>query len=173
MLTIRTNSIAVALLLAAALLGCPPARPSGQPLPVAGAATSCANISASDASVYDTTQVDERPVVRSTPALQYPAEAAHRRIGGKVMLSAIVNADGRIDSSSVAILHSVDSSLDAEAERFVRGSVLWPACRRGEPVRVRVAVPVVFQARRSVIGLREAFLIGLLGGMVGWLVGGR
>jgi TonB family protein len=161
----------LAVLLCISTFGCPPAKPAGQLQPLTSKATSCANVIATDTTVYDTTLVDERPTVRSVPKLIYPPEAERQKIHGRVLLAATVNADGRIDSSSVAITNALNPLLDAEARRFVVGATLWPACRHGEAVRVRLAVPVEFAAHRPIISMRDAFLMGLLAGLLGWATG--
>jgi TonB family protein len=86
------------------------------------------------------------------------------------LVSTVVNNDGTIDQSSTAVVHSVHPLLDAEAQRFVSEARLWPACRSGEPVRVRMTVPVVFDAGPKIPGVKEGFLIGLGVGLASMLV---
>lgn len=148
-----------------AMLGCPPA-PRSISAPQPAQATSCANRASADTTVYDTADVAEQPRARVVPQLAYPPEAQRRHIQGRVVVGATVNGDGTIDQSSVTVLHSVDPLLDAEAQRFARGATLWPACRNGEAVRVRIAVPVVFDAGYRAPGIEESFLIGLGVGLV-------
>jgi TonB family protein len=129
-----------------------------------------------DTTLYDTTQVYERPTARFLPQLTFPEGADRRRDHGRVVVTAIVNADGAIDQSSIAITQSVHPLLDAAARRFVSGATLWPACRQGAPVRVRIAVPIVFDMRAKMPGAREGFLIGIavgVGSMIGVMLGGN
>jgi hypothetical protein len=78
-----------------------------------------------------------------------------------------VNATGEIDQPSLAISQSADALLDAEARRFVAGATLWPGCRHGQAVRVRIGVPVEFvYSSRPVVGYWTAFGIGVLGGVL-------
>ena len=150
--------------------------PPGSRAVVQSGPTSCASHVSIDSTVYDSTQVGEQPIARVTPQLVYPAEAQRRKVQGRVVLTAVVNADGSIDSTSVTVTHSVDPLLDAEARRFVTGATLWPACREGVAVRERIHVPVVFSLGTPVPGARDGFLIGLavgLGALMGAVMMGR
>jgi TonB family protein len=124
-----------------------------------------------DSTVYDTAAVAERPTAHLISPLTYPPEAEHKHIQGRVLVGATVNSDGTIEQTSVTVLHSVHPLLDAEAERFVKAATLWPACRNGQPVRVRIAVPVVFDAGPKVPNMEQSFLIGLGVGLGLMLVG--
>jgi TonB family protein len=89
------------------------------------------------------------------------------------LVTAVVNVDGTIERQSVAVTQSVHPYLDAEAQRFVKDATLWPACRNGQPARVRILVPVVFEARRQFITPQQGFMVGLvvgLGGLIGALL---
>ena len=110
--------------------------------------TSCAGSRGHDATVYDTTQVDEKPIARSGPRLDYPREAREQRIEGRVLFSLIVDATGLIDPSSIAIIQRVRPDLDTEARRWVDHASFWPGCLRGRPVRVRVLIPIDFRSWR-------------------------
>lgn len=150
--------------------GCMPPRGSaGAPKPAQ--ATSCANLVNADTTVYDTADVAERPTVRLVSPLTYPPEAERKHIHGRVLVGATVNSDGGIEQTSVTVLHSVHPLLDAEAERFVKTATLWPACRHGQPVRLRVSVPVVFDAGYKAPSMQQSFLIGLGVGLGLMLVG--
>jgi protein TonB len=136
--------------------------------------TSCADAQSGDTAVYTTSQINERPKVRTVPKLTYPPEARHRHLQGRVVVRAVVNVTGEIDQPSLAIAQSVDSVLDAEARQFVAGATLWPGCRNGVAVRVRIDVPVEFvSSPRPLIGYWTAFGIGVLGGVVAALIHGR
>jgi TonB family protein len=106
--------------------------------------TSCAGLVMHDSAVYDDSQVTERPILRNFPPLRYPEREFQHRLQGRVIIGATIKADGSVDSSSVRVIQSVDSALDREALRWVPLSSYWPGCRDGLPVRVRVAIPVVF-----------------------------
>ena len=82
--------------------------------------TSCAGVANTDSTVYDTTQVAERPRVRSGPWLEYPAAKRQRHVQGRVLVASIIQADGTVDQSSVRVVRGVDPSLDREALRWAR-----------------------------------------------------
>ena len=76
--------------------------------------------------------------------IQYPAEAAAKNISGRVIFSFVVEKDG--SSSDFTIMASPDKSLSAEVERVFKTSPKWEAgTQRGEKVRVKYTVPIVFK----------------------------
>ena len=76
--------------------------------------------------------------------IKYPEQAMKKGIQGRVVVSFIVEKDGRI--SNVRLLRSVESSLDKEAVRVVKSMPKWsPGKQNGKPVRVRFNVPVMFK----------------------------
>ena len=106
--------------------------------------TSCAPLAATDSTVYDTTQVSERPVIRVAPEVVYPPMERELLIHGRVILGLTIDTDGAPDTVAVQVLRSVDPGIDREALRWIRGVTYWPACREGRPVRVHIAQPVDF-----------------------------
>jgi len=110
--------------------------------------TSCSGLSNADTTVYDTTQVTERPYARTGPLLDYPDELRRRAIEGHVILSVVIAIEGMVDSSSITIVKRDRSAFQAEALRWARDASYWPGCRAGVPVRVRVTVPIDFTIRR-------------------------
>jgi len=99
----------------------------------------------SDSTVYDTTQVTERPILYKAQPLKYPARARARGAEGRVLLAVTINADGRPDLQSIQPISSPDSELTDAAVRWVRTAKFEPVCRATEAVRVRVAIPVDFK----------------------------
>lgn len=78
--------------------------------------------------------------------LQYPKGAETKGTQGRVIVQFIVNTDGSIDDAKV--VRSVDPELDAEALRVINGMPKWkPGTQKGEPVRVKYTVPVVFRLK--------------------------
>lgn len=76
--------------------------------------------------------------------IKYPKQAMKKGIQGRVVVSFIVEKDGRV--SNVRLLRSVESSLDKEAVRVVKSMPKWsPGKQNGKPVRVRFNVPVMFK----------------------------
>ncbi|GEM_PF-4870950 len=105
--------------------------------------TPCAGLTANDSAIYDTTQVTERPTIRTAPELRYPPMQHDLLIAGRVILGVVVGSDGTPDSA-VDVLDRVDPALDRAAVHWVQGVTYWPACKDGRPVRVRIAQPVDF-----------------------------
>ncbi|NHB67339.1 M56 family metallopeptidase [Perlabentimonas gracilis] len=75
--------------------------------------------------------------------LQYPEIAADNGIQGRVIMSFIIEPDGRLTNAK--ILRGADPSLDKEALRVVESSPVWtPGTQRDEPVRVSFNIPILF-----------------------------
>ena len=76
--------------------------------------------------------------------IQYPEEAHKNGIQGRVITNFVVNKDGSI--SEVTIVRGQDPMLDAEAIRVISSMPNWePGTQRGEAVRVRFTLPVIFR----------------------------
>jgi len=110
-----------------------------------GHSTFCGGGASSDSTVYDTTQVTERPILYKAEPLRYPAKARARGSEGRVLLAVTINADGRPDLPSIQTMSSPDSELTDAAVRWVRTAKFEPVCRATQAVRVRVAIPVDFK----------------------------
>lgn len=79
-----------------------------------------------------------------TQNLKYPESAKNEKVGGKVLVSFVVNANGSV--SDVKIVNSVDLRLDREALRVVRMMPDWqPGQIQGKPCKTLVNLPVVFK----------------------------
>lgn len=158
----------LALFVCASALACAPAgTPARSVQPLRTEPTSCISAIGRDTTVYDVAQIDEKPVFRSAMRLTYPSDALHHRVQGRVVVTAIVNADGDIDQASIAVAQHVDPLLDAEARRVVSSATLWPACRNGQAVRSRIAVPFDFAVRGARIGVWPFLAIGVAAGIAG------
>jgi TonB family protein len=114
--------------------------------------TSCAGLASADSTVYDTTQVTERPRLRTASEPWYPPLERQSGREGQVIVDVIIGRDGTPEGSSMRIAQRADSAFDREALRWIRSVSYWPACRGGLPVRTRIAQPVdfcVFGCRRG------------------------
>lgn len=79
--------------------------------------------------------------------IKYPNEAFSKNVEGKVVVDFVVDKDGSIINAKV--IEGVEKSLDAEALRVVRLMPKWiPGRQKGELVKVRYFVPVVFRIPR-------------------------
>jgi TonB family protein len=73
----------------------------------------------------------------------YPQEAIDNKIKGTVILTFIVEKDGSV--SNVTIMKGVHPLLDNEAVKAISESPKWsPGLQRGQPVRVRFLIPLIF-----------------------------
>ena len=76
--------------------------------------------------------------------IEYPKEAHEKQIQGRVILNFVVEKDGSV--SDVNVVRGQDPLLDAEATRVVSIMPNWtPGVQRGERVRVRYTLPIVFR----------------------------
>jgi len=74
----------------------------------------------------------------------YPEEAIINKIRGTVFLTFIVEKDGSV--SNVTVIKGVHPLLDEVAVKAISESPKWsPGLQRGQPVRVRFQIPLVFQ----------------------------
>src|SRR4051812_11944783 len=80
------------------------------------------------------------PQATHTVAPQYTSEAMQNRIEGKVGLSAVVLADGRV--GDVEVIESLDSiyGLDKNAVAAMKQWEFRPGTKDGKPVAVRVSI---------------------------------
>ena len=123
--------------------------------------TSCDSLPSADTSVYDSTQLSEHAAPRSVPQPVYPADARKHKVEGRVIVTAVVNADGTVDSASVDVTAGAYASLDAEARRMVTLTKFWPACRGGVAVRSRIVAPFDFK----LTGDSEGVVVGVIAGV--------
>lgn len=81
--------------------------------------------------------------------VRYPVKAQELGIQGKVILSFVVNTDGSIDDE-IKVLRSVNTVLDNEAIRVVKGMPKWtPGMQRGKHVRVNYTLPINFRLQAN------------------------
>jgi protein TonB len=73
----------------------------------------------------------------------YPQLAIDKKLSGTVYLTFIVEKDGTV--SNVTVIKGVDPLLDYEAAKAISESPKWtPGLQRGQPVRVRFSIPLIF-----------------------------
>ena len=76
--------------------------------------------------------------------IKYPVTAIENKIQGRVICNFVVEKDGTI--SDVKVVRGVDATLDKEAVRVIKSMPKWkPGKQRGQNVRVRYTLPVVFK----------------------------
>jgi TonB family protein len=97
------------------------------------------------ATIYQESEVDDVPVLRSAPAPRYPRVMAEAGIEGSVTLSFVIDAEGRVVAGSARVVRASHEAFVAAAEEAVYGSLFTPAKRRGEGVPVLVRQTVAFR----------------------------
>lgn len=77
-------------------------------------------------------------------SVKYPEEAVKKGTQGRVTVQFVVEKDGSITHTKT--LRGIDPELDKEAVRVISAMPRWkPGMQRGQAVRVRFTVPVVFR----------------------------
>ncbi len=76
--------------------------------------------------------------------VRYPQVAIENNITGRVLLSFVIEKDGRL--TNIQVLQTPDESLSNEAIRIMKLSPKWtPGMQRGQAVRVKYTVPLEFR----------------------------
>jgi TonB family protein len=94
--------------------------------------------------VYEMGHGIKAPVLVKTVKAVYSKEAMDQRIEGTVLISAVVQADGKV--GDVAVAKSLDAvyGLDREAVKAVKQYEFKPGTKDDKPVAVRVHIEVTF-----------------------------
>ena len=75
--------------------------------------------------------------------LQFPEALIEKNIEGKVYVEFVIEKDGTV--TNVAVVKGLDPDADKEAERVIQNSPQWtPGKQNGNPVRVRMILPIQF-----------------------------
>ena len=78
--------------------------------------------------------------------IKYPADAEKKKVEGKVFVTFVVDSDGKI--TDVSLLKKGFPSLDAEAIRVISAMPNWiPGRQKGQAVRVKYTVPIMFRLK--------------------------
>ena len=79
--------------------------------------------------------------------VKFPQIALENGIQGRVVLSFVIEKDGRL--TNIQVLQTPDRSLSEEAIRVLQQSPKWsPGKQRNQPVRVRYTLPVEFRIQQ-------------------------
>jgi protein TonB len=91
---------------------------------------------------------DERPRVLKKVEPEYPRLARMAGVEGLVVLSVLVDEQGRLED--VQVIKSLgNTGCDEAAVKAVRQWVFAPATRQGKPVAARVTLPVLFNLKTT------------------------
>lgn len=98
-----------------------------------------------DDTIY--TKVDENPVPIKTPPPKYPDSMKREGSSGVVAVVIVIDEKGNIDTCSVS--KSSHPDFDKPALDAVRNWKFKPAKKDGNPVKVRVTIPLRFNIDES------------------------
>jgi TonB family protein len=75
--------------------------------------------------------------------IQYPEQALEQKIEGEVIVSFVINEDGKVQNPSIT--QSAHYYLDKEAERLVANMPIWePAVKGGYTLQSNFVLPITF-----------------------------
>jgi TonB family protein len=127
--------------------------------PIAFALTlACAAAAQAETSRLDTVSVRagfEAPRVVEAQPLPYPRVALHERAEGKVVVVAVIGADGAVGAVEVDAT-SGRASLDRAAVALVKAQRYAPAQLDAQPIAVHARIPVTFALQSQEIDTRIA-----------------
>ena len=86
--------------------------------------------------------LDEKPQAITQIAPQYPHELRRASVDGSVVVSCVVNQEGRV--RSVEVEESTHNAFSTAALKAVRRWKFAPRTSGGRPVSFRMSIPVVF-----------------------------
>lgn len=108
------------------------------------AGRSPASVHASATVDADDAEVVPPTLLREGPLVPYPPAAMSHERGARVVVEALVGEDGRVLQARALESSVTGVGFEAAAERRVGGRLYRPATKEGEPIRVRIRVPVEF-----------------------------
>jgi protein TonB len=80
--------------------------------------------------------------------LRFPVVAQEQGVSGRVIMSFVIEKDGRL--SNITVERGVGFGLDDEALRVLKLAKPWkPGMQNGQPVRVKYVIPIKFQLAES------------------------
>ena len=96
--------------------------------------------------IFDYQDVEQKPVLRNALRLEYPQAALRSRREDTVYVRFIVDHHGHVRTPEIAQGHALfeRAALDA-----VSGLLFEPARQNGQPVRVRMVLPIEFRLARN------------------------
>ena len=88
--------------------------------------------------------VDQQPALLSHPPIRYPPEMQALRIGGTVVVEALLDTTGRVVPATVKVAQSPNPAFNAEARRIVIASTYRAARMLGRSTRVTIHQAITF-----------------------------
>ena len=78
-------------------------------------------------------------------AVDYPETAISRKIEGRVFVQFVVNQEGKVEDA--VVVRGIGYGCDEAALSAVRQAQFKPGRQRGEPVKVKMSLPVTFKLK--------------------------
>jgi len=86
--------------------------------------------------------------------LKYPPVAQLIGIDGKLVMTFIVEKDGKITSAMP--VNCIGAGCEAEATRLLESSIAWkPGVQKGKRVRVQYSVPIIFMIDKGKVTMKD------------------
>ena len=111
------------------------------------------SIAAAQEKVYAAEELTTRPKLSSASRTaqlvqkSYPEKLRSAGVDGTVQVQFIIGPDGKVESSSIEVIHASVPAL-ADAANEVAGKIEFsPGKVNDAPVRTRVLLPIVYKAR--------------------------
>ena len=79
--------------------------------------------------------------------VKYPEIAHKAGVEGRVFVQFVVNEEGSVED--VVVTRGIGAGCDEEAVRVVRNAKFTPGIQEGEPVKVRMTLPVTFKLAKT------------------------
>jgi protein TonB len=102
--------------------------------------------------IYDVASLDEIPELRNRGDVErvarrsYPAYLRDARVSADVIVSMVIDRDGRVEPESIQIVNDVQPAFADAARQVAERMRFKPGRIRGEPVRTQAQVPINFRA---------------------------
>ena len=99
---------------------------------------------------YTLAEVTERPGLKNSQQAQevilraYPQELQDARVGGRVQLRFIVDANGKVEAGTIEVINTPVQALGEAAVEAVAKIEFEPGEKDGSPVRTLVVMPIAF-----------------------------
>ena len=84
---------------------------------------------------------DQTMILPTWPGIKAKQEG----VEGRVFVKAYINEEGTVDRTE--ILKGIGSGCDSVAMKAIMDTKFTPGKQRGEPVKVQVSIPIVFQLK--------------------------
>lgn len=98
--------------------------------------------------VFERAVVDEPPTLLWSPRLEYPRQLLQARLEGTVVVEVVIDTLGLAELETLRVTASPHPALAAAARDVIARSRYRPGRLRGQPVRVLVRMPVVFEIKQ-------------------------